>query len=133
MIMLISFSMTLFVADMVLEFLTAYYLHGNLVANKRKIALHYLKTYFVFDLIAVLGFTVRLSALTNSYRAFYFLFYFKLPSLLKINSQFTEMILLKRNLRTFHQIMEILLSMFFCINIYGCLFFRIGKHCSDQG
>lgn len=39
--------------DMVLQFITAYYKHGNLITDRKKVAKHYLKGYFAFDLIAV--------------------------------------------------------------------------------
>ena len=39
--------------DMALEFVTAYYKHGNLVTDSLKIAKHYLYGYFIFDSFAV--------------------------------------------------------------------------------
>lgn len=43
----------LYLFDMGVEFMTAYYNHGSLIKNKKKIALYYLNTYFFYDLIAV--------------------------------------------------------------------------------
>lgn len=40
--------------DMLLDFVTAYYKHGNLVQDSWKIAMHYLYGYFVFDCVAVI-------------------------------------------------------------------------------
>ncbi len=52
---LVTYSLLiLYLIDIGFEFLTAYYNHGNLVVNKKKIALFYLKSYFAYDLIAVL-------------------------------------------------------------------------------
>lgn len=49
----IYFSFCIFSMEMMLEFVTAYYFHGNLVTKKSKIASNYFHGNFVFDLIAV--------------------------------------------------------------------------------
>lgn len=41
------------VVDIGLDFITAYYKHGNLVTDSSKIAKHYLYGYFIFDCFAV--------------------------------------------------------------------------------
>jgi hyperpolarization activated cyclic nucleotide-gated potassium channel 2 len=46
-------SLALFSLDILMEFNTAYYQHGNLIQKKSLIAIHYLKTNFFFDLITV--------------------------------------------------------------------------------
>lgn len=43
----------LLVIDMGLDFITAYYKHGNLITDNKQIALHYFYGNFMFDLIAV--------------------------------------------------------------------------------
>lgn len=49
----LSITLALFLIDIIMEFNTAYYLHGNLVLKKSMIAIHYLKTNFIFDLCSV--------------------------------------------------------------------------------
>lgn len=49
--------------DMVLEFFTSYYQHGNLVTKKSKIATNYLRGNFVYDVIAVTVFSVMIGCL----------------------------------------------------------------------
>ena len=44
----------LYVVSIVLRFVTGYKKRGVLVTERRKIALHYLKTYFIPDLLSVL-------------------------------------------------------------------------------
>lgn len=46
-----------FMFDIYLNFRTAYYdSRGNLVANRRRIALHYIKGWFIIDAISVVPF-----------------------------------------------------------------------------
>lgn len=51
----------LYVIDIGVEFNTAYYLHGSLIKNKKKIAIYYLHTFFFYDLIAVGQFNYHFS------------------------------------------------------------------------
>ena len=41
-----------FKADIVLNFITAYYEAGFLITQPRRIAMHYIKTWFVIDIVA---------------------------------------------------------------------------------
>lgn len=41
-----------FIIDVITRFFTTYYLNGHEVTDKKKIAFRYLRTYFIFDLIA---------------------------------------------------------------------------------
>ncbi len=50
----IILSFFLFLFDVLIEFNTAFYMHGNLITKKSKIAKHYMKNNFLFDIIAVL-------------------------------------------------------------------------------
>ncbi|CAD8193663.1 unnamed protein product [Paramecium pentaurelia] len=112
--------------DMLLDFVTSYYKHGNLVLDKRKIAMHYFYGYFVFDCVALFSCVVRLAVDTNNFRFIFFMFYFKLPSLLRIDHQIAELILLHKRLRTFYQITKMLIFMFFCFNFYCCIWYVLG-------
>jgi hypothetical protein len=122
--------------DMGLEFITAYYLHGNLVTKKSKIASNYLRNHFFWDSIAVnniiiirkvLSFAIRVNIPTDRYRWVYLLFYCRFPSLMNVDSSFEEIILLRRRLRTIYSISKIMLFMFFSFILFGCFFFLLGQ------
>lgn len=56
----------LYVVSIVLRFVTGYKKRGVLVAERRKIALHYLKTYFIPDLLSVLPLEIFAFASTDA-------------------------------------------------------------------
>lgn len=116
----------MFILDMALDFVTAYYKHGNLVTDRRLIAKNYFYGYWIFDSLAIITTTIRLSIPTNDFRFIYLMFYFKLPSLMRIDQQISELILLHKKLRTVYQICCILIFMFFCFNVFACLFYKVG-------
>lgn len=74
-------SLISFVLDMNLDFHTAYYAHGNLVLDREKIALRYLHSQFLYDLIAILTLFIRSLMQTYYFRLIYLLFYLKFFSL----------------------------------------------------
>lgn len=127
------FSFVAFGLDIIIEFFTAYYQHGNLVTKKSKIAKHYFKTYFPYDMIAVMMFGIRMSFRTEEFRWVFFFFYFKLPSFLKLDYQFEEFVLLHSKGRTLYSIGKIVLLMLFWINLFGCIYFMIGMKCVELG
>lgn len=45
----------IYVFDIILNFHTAYYYHGELRSSRKDIVAHYLKTYFMWDIISILG------------------------------------------------------------------------------
>lgn len=107
--LIVAISFTFLSVDVVLEFFTAYYQHGNLVANKELIARNYYKTYFYYDLVAYLAFCIRSIFSGYGYRWVSLLFYLKYPSLMKIEYQFEEAVLLHRKLRTIYNFAKVIL------------------------
>ncbi len=57
----------------------------------------------------------------------YLFFYFKTPSLFQINNILEEAFLLRRKIRNLFVMFKIFLTLLFCFDIYGCLFFMIGR------
>ncbi|KAM3146806.1 hypothetical protein pb186bvf_000960 [Paramecium bursaria] len=113
--------------DMALEFVTAYYKHGNLVTNSLKIAKHYLYGYFIFDSFAIFISILRLSLMTEKFKWIYMVFYFKYPSLLRIDDIIAQKILLHRALRTIYQVAKMMVYMLFYFQIACCIFYEIGQ------
>lgn len=93
-------SYIVFWIDIGVNFITAYYEHGNLIIKKSKIADHYMKGNLSSDLIAVIAFTIRVSLDMDTYRWLYVIFYFRLPSLLATFEEFDELVLLHKRART---------------------------------
>ena len=71
--------------DLVLEFFVAYYEYGNLVKDSKKIASNYLFGNFVFDMLALLSFTIRFSLVTNHLTVGLLLYYLRIQKLIKID------------------------------------------------
>ena len=82
---MIWFTVLMLFFDMALEFITAYYEHGNLVMRKSKIFYNYLGKNFPYDAIAFVCFTFRASIPTDDYRWIYFFFYFKIFWIIKVD------------------------------------------------
>jgi hypothetical protein len=61
-----------------------------------------------------------------NYRWIYLIFFLKFPTILKIDSNIMEIVLLKRDLRLIYMILRILLILFWCINFSSCVFYGIG-------
>ena len=83
--LLMWFTVLMLFSDMALEFITAYYEHGNLVMRKSKIAYNYFRKNFPYDAIAIITFTIRVSFPTDDYRWIYFFFYFKIFWIIKVD------------------------------------------------
>jgi len=71
--------------DILLEFITAYYEHGNFITLKDKIAQNYIHTLFFLDFIATLSFGVLSIINSDKFNWIYLLFFLKYPSLRKID------------------------------------------------
>lgn len=97
--------------DVLLEFLTAFYEHGNLITDKKRIAYQYLMRNFVFDFIALSTFGIMSIIKPADFREFLLLFYFKYPSMIKIDYFFEEATLLHRTLRTIYNIGRIIVTL----------------------
>ncbi|CAD8074768.1 unnamed protein product [Paramecium sonneborni] len=118
----------LLVIDMGLDFITAYYKHGVVITDSRKIAINYLYGNFIFDLIALIISIARLSLFTSQYRFIFIMFYFKLPSFLRFNNQLNQMVLLHRRTRVCYEVGKIVIFMFFAFNVFLCVFYMIGVY-----
>ncbi|CAD8067666.1 unnamed protein product [Paramecium primaurelia] len=123
------YSISLFlVIDMGLDFITAYYKHGVVITDSRKIAINYLYGNFFFDLTALIISIARLSLFTSNFRFIFLMFYFKLPSFLRFDDQLNEMVLLYRRTRVFYEVGKRVIFMFFAFNVFLCVFYIIGLH-----
>ncbi|CAD8145638.1 unnamed protein product [Paramecium octaurelia] len=123
------YSISLFlVIDMGLDFITAYYKHGVVITDSRKIAINYLYGNFFFDLSALIISIARLSLFTSKFRFIFLMFYFKLPSFLRFDDQLNEMVLLYRRTRVFYEVGKRVIFMFFAFNVFLCVFYIIGLH-----
>lgn len=96
------------VLDIILEFLTAFYEHGNLITDKTRIAYKYLSLNFILDLVATLAFGVQSFINDDSINLILLLFFLKYPSLIKIDYLFEEATLLHRTLRTIYNLGKII-------------------------
>lgn len=97
--------------DVLLEFLTAFYEHGNLITDKKRIAFQYFMRNFIFDFIALSTFGIMSIIKPVNFREFLLLFYFKYPSMVKIDYFFEEATLLHRTLRTIYNIGRIIVTL----------------------
>lgn len=95
--------------DILVEFCTAFYMHGNLVTDNEKIIDNYLRNFFLYDLIAFLVFVIRSSLLIDNIRVVYLIFFIKYPPLMKIDLMFEEATLLHRTVRTIYNFAKILM------------------------
>ncbi|CAD8058509.1 unnamed protein product [Paramecium primaurelia] len=118
----------LLVIDMGLDFITAYYKHGVVITDSRKIAINYLYGNFFFDLTALIISIARLSLFTPKFRFIFLMFYFKLPSFLRFDNQLNEMVLLYRRTRVFYEVGKRVIFMFYAFNVFLCVFYMIGLH-----
>jgi hypothetical protein len=78
-------------------------------------------------------FAWRLYDDSQKYRWLFFVFFFKLPTVLKIDNHIMEMVLLKREARLLHMVLRILFFLFWCINLSSCIFYSIGYYYYSRG
>ncbi|CAD8167179.1 unnamed protein product [Paramecium pentaurelia] len=128
-----TLSFILLLLDIVLEFLTAFYEHGNLITNKERIAYQYLRLNFALDIIGVLAFGVQSFVNDDSINLILLLFYLKYPALIKIDYLFEEATLLYRTIRTIYNVGKIIVLLQFCFLMFSCIFYVIGKASVEAG
>lgn len=119
--------------DILVEFCTAFYMHGNLVTDNEKIIDNYLRNFFLYDLIAFLVFVIRSSLLIDNIRVVYLIFFIKYPPLMKIDLMFEEATLLHRTVRTIYNFAKILMVLQFCFLLFACGFYLIGTASVNNG
>ena len=80
--------------DMILCFMTAYYSHDyTLIKNRKAIAYHYLKTWFVLDFIAIFPFDLlfparNVESVTRITRLYRIMRIFRITKLMKLSTVF---------------------------------------------
>ncbi|CAK79582.1 unnamed protein product (macronuclear) [Paramecium tetraurelia] len=128
-----SLSFLFLLLDIALEFLTAFYEHGNLITDKERIAYQYLRLNFALDILGTLAFGIQSFIPNDSVNLILLLFFLKYPALIKIDYLFEEATLLYRTLRTIYNVGKIIVLLQFCFLIFSCIFYVIGKSSVEAG
>eukprot|EP01029_Cantina_marsupialis_P008279 TRINITY_DN1966_c1_g2_i3.p1 TRINITY_DN1966_c1_g2~~TRINITY_DN1966_c1_g2_i3.p1 ORF type:complete len:1326 (+),score=370.72 TRINITY_DN1966_c1_g2_i3:205-4182(+) len=131
----------IFIFDVIVNFFTAYQeIDRNLVFKKRQIALRYLKTWFVVDLLSSIPFTwIDLVFATSSelksaklFKSAKLLRLFKLLRVVRLGRVFRQYEKKIHMKPAVFRMIKLLMMMCFIAHLNGCLWHAVGHYTSDS-
>ncbi|CAK93850.1 unnamed protein product (macronuclear) [Paramecium tetraurelia] len=120
--------------DIFITLNTGYYDKGQMVLDKHSIFVRYVTQEFLFDIIAIVSLILQVSF--RDHYAFLiwvpYFFYFKYYYVTLVDSQVEQLLQVQRKLRAFYQILKLILTIFFLVNLFACLFYAAGDYWVNQ-
>jgi CRP-like cAMP-binding protein len=116
-----------FALDIMLNFRTGYINHGTVVMDSKKIASHYLSTWFLVDLLGTLPFEQLMSTQVSSRKSLKLAKYFKIPKLLRISRVMKYV----RNHQYVYDFSKVLILIFTLMHIGACVWVMLLDPCNE--
>ncbi|CAD8109610.1 unnamed protein product [Paramecium primaurelia] len=125
----LNLGLVIFIIDIALTFNIAYYKQGYLVSGRKQIALNYLRTYLILDLIPLCCLIEYRTFLHyNRYFGFeIFLFILKIYEVFKTSKMIQEYLQLEPSKLAKYRFLVVMLTITWLCHLFACVFFFIGR------
>ncbi|KAL4444512.1 hypothetical protein ABPG74_016805 [Tetrahymena malaccensis] len=113
-----------FLADIILNFNTAYFSKGQIIYNRSKIIKNYLKTKFIGDLLIVVPFIISLRLnliLLNS------VLILRTNKMFKLANYFEQLVNFTPKQTALYNLFKLIFTIVFVAHFAGCMFFFVGS------
>ncbi|CAD8122719.1 unnamed protein product [Paramecium sonneborni] len=120
---------SIFVLDIIGSFNIAFYKQGQLINGRKQIAINYLKTYFLLDLIPLLCLIEFRLLLFNERQLGFeqFLFLLKSYEVNKTSNMIKEYLQLEPSKLAKYRLLTVMLTIIWLCHLFACLFFFVGR------
>ncbi|CAD8162285.1 unnamed protein product [Paramecium octaurelia] len=121
---LLTLPLYVYLIEILLNFLTGYYEHGVLVIDQKQIAMHYLKSTFMYDFLSVMP--QFISTISDESQIFEILLLIRLKRLILLADTLEETLNLRQHYQTFIDVVRLLIQFLFLSHLFGCVWHYIG-------
>ncbi|CAD8120265.1 unnamed protein product [Paramecium sonneborni] len=131
----LSIAIFIFTIDITLTFNIAFYKQGYLVSGRKQIALNYLKTYLILDLIPLCC-LIEYRVFLYKDRQFgieIFLFLLKIYEVFKTSNMIQEYLQLEPSKLAKYRLLIVMLTITWLCHVFACVFFFVGRRELSKG
>ncbi|CAD8113120.1 unnamed protein product [Paramecium primaurelia] len=120
---------SIFMMDIILTFNIAFYKQGQLISNRKQIAINYIKTYFFLDLIPLICLIEYRCLLFDEKKLGFeqFLFILKVYEVNKTSNMIKEYLQLDSSKHAWYRLLTVMLTIIWLCHLFACLFFFVGR------
>ncbi|CAD8204999.1 unnamed protein product [Paramecium pentaurelia] len=132
----LNFAIAIFVIDIALTFNIAYYKQGYLVSGRKQIAINYIKTYLILDLIplfCLIEFRIFLHQKNQQFGIEIFLFILKIYEVFKTSNMIQEYLQLEPSKLAKYRLLTVMLTITWLCHLFACVFFFVGRRELNKG